>query len=35
MATVLVKLSVVFGDHSVDVRGRFCYLKFLVMYFSE
>ena len=35
MATVFVKLSLVFGDHSVDFEGRFHYLKFLVMHFSE
>lgn len=35
MATVLVKVSLVFGEHSVDFEGRFHYLKFLVMYFSE
>ena len=35
MATALVELSLVFGDHSVDVRGRFRYLKFLVMHIFE
>lgn len=33
-STALVKVSLVFGDHSVDFEGGFHYLKFLVMYFN-